>query len=217
MVQAATGSGPLLFSGEAGCDLDRLARAVHAMSLRRSRPPVEVATVPQERAAQVALLRQASRTSLILPLEGEEAPLDPYFASMLFDASLGVRLLVLASSPGLARRALSDAGVELMQHVPVRPLAYRSGEIEKLLDRRFGERTFPLRAADLTPANQDALKTYHWPDNFDELQEVADAIMAHATLGGLRPAAQSLGISHQTLQRRFVRIGLELPLFSRDA
>jgi hypothetical protein len=47
MVQAATGSGPLLFTGEAGCDLDRLARAVHAMSLRRSRPAVAVATVPR--------------------------------------------------------------------------------------------------------------------------------------------------------------------------
>ena len=217
MVQAATGSGPLLFTGEAGCDLDRLAPAVHAMSPRRSRPPVEVATVPQERAAQVVLVRQASKTSLILPLGGEEAPLDPYFASMLFDASLGVRLLALASSPDVARRALSDAGVELMQHVPVRPLAYRSGEVEKLLDRRFGERGFSLRVAELTPANQGALKAYHWPNNFDELREIADAIMAHATLGGLRPAAESLGISHQTLQRRFVRVGLELPLFGRDA
>jgi hypothetical protein len=217
MVQAATGSGPLLFTGGAGCDLDRLARAVHAMSLRRSRLPVEVAAVPQERAAQVALVRQASRTSLILPLGGEEAPLDPYVASMLFDASLGVRLLALASSPDLAWRSVSDAEAELMQHVPVRPLAYRSDEIEELLDRRFGARTFPLRAAALTPANRDALKAYPWPDNFDELREVADAIMAHATLGGLRPAAKSLGISHQTLQRRFVRVGLELPLFGRGA
>jgi len=217
MVQAATGSGPLLFTGEAGCDLDRLARAVHAMSLRRSRLPVEVATVPQERAAQVALVQQASKTSLILPLEGKEAPLDPHFVSMLFDASFGVRLLALASGLDVARRALSDVGIELMQHVPVRPLAYRSGEIEKLIDRRFGERTFSLRAADLTPENQDALKTYHWPANLDELREVADAIMAHATRGGLRPAAESLGISHQKLQRLFVRIGLELPLFGRDA
>ena len=121
MVQAATGSGPLLFTGEAGCDLDRLARAVHAMSLRRSRLPVEVATVPQARAAQVALVQQASRTSLILPLGDKESPLDPHFVSMLFDASFGVRLLALASSPDVARRALSDARIELMQHVPVRP------------------------------------------------------------------------------------------------
>jgi len=217
MVQAATGSGPLLFTGETGCDLDRLARAVHAMSLRRSRPPVEVVTVPQERAAQAALVQQASRTSLILPLVGEGEPIDPHFSSMLFNASFGVRLLALAESPNVARRALSDAWVELMQHVPVHPLAYRSGEIGQLLDRRFGECTFSLRAADLTPANQDALRTYHWPGNFDELREVADAIMAHATRGGLRPAAESLGISHQTLSRRLERVGLELPLFSRDA
>ena len=217
MVQAATNSGPLLFTGQAGCDLDRLARAVHAVSLRRSQPPMEVASVPPERAAQVALVRQASRTSLILSLGSGGAPIDPHFISMLFDASVGVRLLALASSPDVARRALSDAGVELMQHVPVRPLADRSGEIEKLLDRRFRERTFSRRAAELTPANHDALETYHWPDNFDELRQIADAIMAYATLGGFRPAAKSLGISHQKLQRRFVRIGLERPLFGRDA
>lgn len=217
MVQAATGSGPLLFTGEAGCDLVRLARAVHAISMRRSRPAVEVATVAQERAAQVALVRRASKTSLILPLGDEKTPLDPHFASMLFDASLGVRLVVLASSLGVARGALSDARVELMQHVPVRPIAYRSAEIEKLLDRWFGERAFPLRFAELTPANQAALRTYHWPGNFDELRAVADALMAHVTRGGLRSAAQSLGISHPMLQRRFGRVGLKLPFFCRDA
>jgi DNA-binding NtrC family response regulator len=104
-----------------------------------------------------------------------------------------------------------------MQHVEVRPLAYRCGEIIKLIDRRFGESAFHRRAADLTPANQDALKSYDWPGNFDELREIADAIMAHATLGGLRPAAGSLGMSsHKKLARRFERVGLGFPLFSPD-
>ena len=53
-------------------------------------------------------------------------------------------------------------------------------------------------------------------DNFDELREIADSITAHATLGGLRPAAESLGISHHKLARRLERVGLRFPLFRRD-
>jgi hypothetical protein len=214
MVQAATDSGPLLLTGEAGCDLDRLARAIHAMSLRRSQMPVEVAAVPRERAAQVALAQQAFRTSLILPLGGDGAPLDPHFVSMLFDVTSGVRLIALASSPDIARRALTDAGVWRMLHVEVRPLAYRRGEINKLLDRRFQQCAFPRRAAELTRVNQDALNCYDWPGNFDELREIADAIIAHTKLGGLRPAAESLGFSsHTKLVRLFERVGLGIPLF----
>jgi hypothetical protein len=216
MVQAVTGSGPMLLTGKAGCDLDRLARAIHAMSSRRNRKAVEVATVPSEGEAQVALVEQASKTSLILPLEDERVPLDPDFVSRLFDSRRGVRLLALASSPAIARRALTDANVELMQHIPVCAFAYRSGEVHTLLDRQFTERAFHLRVDDLTPVNQDALKAYHWPDNFAELREIADTIIAHATLGGLRPAAGSLGISRQKLARRFARVGLKLPLFGQD-
>jgi hypothetical protein len=218
MVQAATDSGPLLLTGEAGCELHRLAHAIHAMSLRRNQKPVEVATVAPERAAQVALAQRAFRTSLILPLGNDGGPLDPNFVSMLFDVSSGIRLIALASSPDVARRVLTDARIERMQHVEVRPLAYRRGEIAKLLDRRFAECKFPRRTADLTRANQDALKSYDWPGNFDELREVADAIIAHATLGGLRPAAGSLGMSsHKKLARRFERVGLGVnPLFGPD-
>ena len=41
-------------------------------------------------------------------------------------------------------------------------------------------------------------------------------MIAHATLDGLRPAAESLGISHHKLARRFERVGLKLPLFCQD-
>ena len=213
MVQAATGSAPMLLIGEAGCDLDRLARAIHAMSSRRLRNPVEVASIPQDHAAQAELVQQASKTSLILSLGHESAPLDQTVVSKLFAASVGVRLIAIASSPRIAQRALTSAKVELMQHVPVRSLAYRMGEADKLLNRRFAERAFRLRTHDLTPVNQGALKRYQWPGNLEELREIADGMIAHATLGGLRPAAESLGTSHATLARRFSRIGLRLPLF----
>jgi len=215
MVQAATGSGPMLLTGEAGCDLDRLARAIHAMSSRRLRSPVEVATIPHDHAAQADLVQQASKTSLILSLDDESAPLGQDVVSKLFDARVGVRFIAIASSPSIARRALTDAKVGLMQHVPVRPLGDRKDEIRKLLDRQFAKHAFCRRVNDLTPVNQDALKTYPWPGNFAELREVVDGMIAHATLGGLRPAAESLGISYQKLDRRFKRVGLKIRLFGQ--
>lgn len=78
------------------------------------------------------------------------------------------------------------------------------------------KRGFHLRTDDLTPVNQDAIERYHWPGNFAELREIADAITAHATLGGLRPAAASLRVSRQKLSRRLARAGLKLPLFCQD-
>jgi hypothetical protein len=214
MIQAATGSGPLLLTGEAGCDLERLAQAIHAMSLRRSRPLVKVTELPPERPAQVALVKRASRTTLLLPLTAEPVPLEPAFASMLFDASFSVRLIAVAPSLKDARKALSEPHVELMQHVPVRPLGYRTGEIDKLLDRMFEERQAPqLRAADLSTANLNALRKHNWPGNLVELRELADAIVEHTRLGSLRPAADTLGLPHQKLQRRFSRVGMKFPWF----
>jgi len=59
---------------------------------------------------------------------------------MLFDLSSRVRLIALASSPDIARRALTDARVGRTQHVEVRPLAYRGSEINKLNSRPLVER-----------------------------------------------------------------------------
>ena len=43
LVDAVKSLHPLLLTGEKGCDLDRLARAIHTVSLRRSRVLVEIA------------------------------------------------------------------------------------------------------------------------------------------------------------------------------
>jgi DNA-binding NtrC family response regulator len=101
-----------------------------------------------------------------------------------------------------------------MQHVWIRPLALRSHDIDRLLDRVFAERGAAIRASDLTPANLAALRAYDWPDNLARLRLVADEIVAHATHDGLRPAAKALGMSKSTLQKHFDRAGLSLPLFA---
>jgi len=217
MIEAATSSGHLLITGESGCDQDRLAGAIHAMSLRRTRPVVALAAVPEERAAQVAIVKQASKakTTLVFTIAAGAAPLDPAFTSMLYSASYGVRAIVLAPTAEVARRALTEALVSQMLHVPLRPLAYRTVEIDQLVDRVFVERQAAhLRTADLTRANQAALRAYDWPGNLAELRQIADGIAAHTMLGGLRPAAKAVGRPWQTLQKHFARVGLEFPLFA---
>ena len=58
----------ILFTGEAGCDLDRLARAIHSVSLRRSLPLVHLAELPVERSTQLDILRRAARSTLVIDL-----------------------------------------------------------------------------------------------------------------------------------------------------
>jgi transcriptional regulator with AAA-type ATPase domain len=133
---------------------------------------------------------------------------------MVCSPTYHVRVIVLAPSIDAARNALGRDAIDQMQHVWVRPLAMRSTEIDRLLDRIFAERHAKLRAADLTPANLAALRTYGWPDNLAGLRRIADEILAHATHHGLRPAARSLGMPTSTLHSHLVGVGLAFPLFA---
>src|SRR5262249_11747217 len=120
--------------------------------------------------------------------------------------------IVIARTAEIARKALTEALVAQMRHVLLRPLAYRTVEIDQLLDRMLAERNASQRTADLTRANQAARRAYDWPRNLAELRQIADGIAAHAALGGLRPAAKLIGRPHQSLGNHFARVGLTFPL-----
>lgn len=217
MVEAYNSS-HLVITGDPGCDQDRLARAIHAISPRRDQLPIEIGAIPEERAAQIALVKQASkqqapkqRATVILAIPDKHAPLDETFLSMLYSTTYGVRVIVLARRAEDARRALGEALAGMCQYVMLRPLAYRAAEIDQLLDRVFVERGTPhLRTADLTLENQEALRTYLWPENLAELRLIGHAISAHETLGGWRPASEAVQRPKTTLQEHFERIGLLL-------
>lgn len=215
MIEAATSSGPILITGEPGCEQEQLARAIHAMSLRRTQEIVEVAKLPEDRSAQIALVKQASKakTTVVLSLDPDGPPLDPVFSSMLWSTSYGVRVIALARTAEIARDALTEALVAQMRHVLLRPLAYRTVEIDQLLDRMLAERNATQRTADLSRTNRAALRGYDWPRNLAELRQIAEGLTAHAATGGLRPAAKLLGRPHQSLGNHFARVGLTFPLF----
>jgi hypothetical protein len=214
LIDVAMGSSNLLLTGEPHCDQDELARVVHAVSLRRSQTPVELPEVPDDRLRQRAIIDSAARSTLVLSIKDDQRSIDPTFCSMLFSPGYHVRVIVLASTADVARAVLSRDAVDQMQHVWVRPLALRTHDIDRLLDRELARRNADVRAADLTPGNLAALRGYHWPDNLARLRLLADEIVAHRSHDGLRPAARSLGVSKTTLQKHFERAGLSLPLFT---
>jgi len=121
-----------------------------------------------------------------------------------------VRVIVLAANEDDAEHALPKQQFRQSYHVSLRPLAYRSGEIDQLLDRMFAARDASyLRTADLLVENQEALRAYAWPKNLAQLHTVAEAIVAHEAHGGLRAAGRALGLAPATMHGHLARVGLK--------
>jgi hypothetical protein len=219
LVEAVKYAHPLLLTAEPGCDTDRLARAIHAVSLRRTRPLVEIFEVPADRSQQREILKRAARSSLVIDLYRIEAPLDPAFCSMVFSRDHHVRVIALAPSTETARRLLGIQHPERMQHIWVRPLGLRPGDIPDLLDRMLAERASPRRITDLTPRNRDALCAWEWRDNLAGLRVAADRLAAIARVPGWdgldwRQRAAATSVPKSTLHDWFTTRRLTSPLFA---
>lgn len=220
LVDAVKSSHPLLFTGEAGCDLDRLAGAIHAVSLRRNLPLVQIAEPPADRGAQLDLLRRAARSTLVIDLDAIETPLDPTFCTMAFAPEYHIRMIVIAPTATIARKLLAIDAVERLQHIWVRPLGMRPGDIPYLLDQVLADRGAEFRLSDLTPQNHDALCSHEWRENFDGLRFAADRLIAISRISSWeamnwQERSTALAVPKTTLFQWFNSLGLTSPLFSR--
>lgn len=219
LIDAVKQSSHLLLTGEAGCDLDRLARAIHAVSLRRSRRLVELAAMPEDREAQRDVLRRAARSTLLIRLDLIKAPLDPAFASMAFSPDHHIRVIAIAPTRGAARRWLAIEDAAPLTELEIRPLAMRSGELPDLLDHLLAERLAGFRFADLAPANRDALCRHGWRGNFIALRLAADRLAAIARVPGWEAMSwpersAAVGIPKTTIFEWFNGLGLTSPLLA---
>jgi FHA domain len=219
LVDAVKSSHHILLTGEPGSDLDRLARAIHAVSLRRSRPLVELGELSADRGEQREILRRASRSSLLIDLEATRTPLDPTFCAMAFSPDHHIRVLAIAATPSVARRLLSLDEMERLQHFWIRPLAMRPGDVPELLDRLLAERAAPFRLTDLTSRNRDALCSHDWRDNWNGLRLAADRLTAISRVASWeamnwQERSIALGIPKTTAYEWFNGLGLTSPLFA---
>jgi hypothetical protein len=56
------------------------------------------------------------------------------------------------------------------------------------------------------------MRTYPWPENFDELREAVALIVQIAREGSVRKAAPALHMARTSLQYWMERLGLRMPL-----
>jgi hypothetical protein len=213
LVLMATGGAHVLILGEPGCDQDRLARTLHAISLRRTRDLVELADVPSDRALQREILDRASRSTLVMSITGETPVMDGTFASSLFSPTYQIRVVALAPTTSKAAAVLGKENMQTMRTLSLRPVSMRVAAIPRLLDYMFMQRETPLRVSDLTRTNQQALQAYAWPENLDSLREAADRLAVIGRAPSMRSAAESLQLPRTSLEYWFFdKLGLTNPL-----
>ena len=100
--------------------------------------------------------------------------------------------------------------------IEIPALRRRRAEIPRVLDALLAQTQALTRTRDIDPDILDALKTYRWPRNFDELVEVALWLPTLLRHGGVtRAAAAELDENRSTLQQWAGRIGLTFPNHSR--
>lgn len=217
LVQAVRGANHYLLYGDSGSDQERLARAIHDVSQRRMEAVVRIDNPPPEVLAQKEIVMRAKRSTLVLVLSKESAPLPQTFSGLLFAPSYHVRVIAIAPTTEIAQTVLPREVYENMTRTWIRPLATRVGDIPELFDRLLAERQAPFRFHDLAVHNRDALCRHEWARNFDALREVVDQLVLCLRVPNwdsltLREQGDALGVKKSTLHDWYARYGLKDPL-----
>lgn len=195
---------PITLTGPVGYAPAELAHAIHTATPRRLLPFVELNVhAPGEVVTLGA--EQAFGGTVFVDLR----PLDGRSASAALARALAntrARVILAASSATQAVDAF-DADAPFLE-IRTPPVKERRGEIVSLLDSYLAG-CGGHRVAELEPSRVDALRTFDWPENYEQLHRAAvriDALLE--ARGNVAEAAQRLGVSRQALDEALVRIGV---------
>jgi hypothetical protein len=211
LIVLAVSGAPLVIIGPPGCEQRRLAALVHEMSRFREREPMTCTPteLPADGRSRLRMRDLATRSTFVLDLTVEGPPIDPSFIELLTKPRYQVRMIVLAPSRHVATQALGVLYAERLRRIQLHSLAERPAAIDHLLDRSFEEIHSPLHMSLFTSENQEALRNYAWPKNFDDLRKAATRLTAIYREGSMRQAASALDLHPSTLNEWY-RVLLKL-------
>jgi len=198
----------VLIAGPTGCRWRSVAEVMHRASSHRDDGLVDINTAVE----LATVVRQGARAVLV------DAVRAPELLRSLHDAfrvDTVVRWFVLARDEHVGRlRPPAGVAVELIE---IPPLRRRRAEILRILDVLFARAHQEIDGDGIGADNGDALATYRWPRNFEELYEVVDWLPVLLRHGGItRAAAEELGENRSTLQQWAKRLRLAFPNQRRD-
>ncbi|HEY4240745.1 MAG TPA: FHA domain-containing protein [Kofleriaceae bacterium] len=213
MARATTPGMGYLITGDIGCEQEELARALHAISLRRNRAPVLCERLPELREEQKALLQKAEDSTLIIALPDDHAVVDRAFRAMLASTDYRVTVMLLASQSVVAERLLPEL-TRTMEVIALRPLAHRLSDVEPLFDEIMDKYLSKLQLSMLPDRDQVAIRRYNWDSNYKHVGNLAElrrfvaeyaAVRQH---GSIDRAAKALELDRDRLRYHFQKIGI---------
>jgi len=153
---------------------------------------------------------------LMFTINDKTPPVDPTLCAMIFSPDYRVRVIVLSTTESAARAVLPDQNVDQMQHIWIRPIGVRVGDLPSILKRVFSAHSLPLTS--LTRANCEQLHNHEWRGNWRELNEAADRLASISRIAdweglGWRERARALGIAKSTLHDWYKGLRFTAPLF----
>lgn len=199
---------PLLLTGPAGSEPDRLAAAIHRGSPRRGLSLVTLdASAP--RAAIRSAAASAGAGSVFVDLRAMRGKrMSAGLVEALFAESSRARPLIAA--PTLeAALGMFDVRARRMEEICVPAIQERAHEIPALLDALLEELGSARRFYELPIDRQEAACRFDWPENHLDLRRSAPRIAAYLDAGGnVSGAARVLGVDDSTLGEALERVGI---------
>ena len=99
-----------------------------------------------------------------------------------------------------------------MRRIELRPLAFRTDQLVRILDRRLEEDGSTPRFDQLTKANREALMNCEWRRNLDDLRVAGQRLAAVHQAPSLRKAAAALGIKNFNVMQKWFSDTMKLSL-----